>query len=736
VNDRFSSGFPSAPVANTSPDFIGAGLDWSGVGWASNNARKSFALISPQHYLVARHFGGAATVVFNDASSNNLSASQSTVTPTNFGMILNGNPDLSVGKLAQSLPRTRIPARYPVIDLNSSSSSNTFSNYAGQQMVLYGHGGLGTINSPRLHSTQILTFLTTITEAHRPLLSTREIIPKTDTSDEIVLEGLEDQDSGGPSFILWTSPAGSREPALVGNHAAVNDTRNFDNFLGTFEVINRLGEMLRPDGRALRVAGNPAGTWEGGGESPLSPSNLSSNQNWDGVYSDQYVRFNAAETDYPSPLVNQNMALRGLYFLPTASTTDSFTFTGTNVLTIGRGGVVNYDNSPQLFNAPLRLGADQVWHPGPGGVTAANLNTNGFLLEMDQESTLTFTGAVTGTGGLAVGRGLMILQGNSTYTGDTWVHEGELRVNGSISASPNVRTGPGGVLTGTGAVANIRGAGTVRPHPGTLTATQAIPAEGLNFSFTFPSQTLAGNPALRLSGATPFSASLSASNLVEILFEAGPLVAGQTYRGGFFTDASSNFIGSIENAEWVFQVMDSGGPVSVPEGLEILLSTESAQLDTGGIPVDGQVLVLSVISTDEPAPYDTWADSAFPDGTPEEDKDPLASANDIGLINLLAYAHRIDPVNPDITRFPFALMDEGDFVLRFRRNSSASDLNFLVDSTLSLFPADWQPVAAVPEIVDPDTDNDEAAELVEVRLPVGTGHPALFLRVRVEQLDL
>ena len=32
-NNRFASGYPNNPVPNTSPSFIGAGYDWSGVGW-------------------------------------------------------------------------------------------------------------------------------------------------------------------------------------------------------------------------------------------------------------------------------------------------------------------------------------------------------------------------------------------------------------------------------------------------------------------------------------------------------------------------------------------------------------------------------------------------------------------------------------------------------------------------------------------------------------------------------
>ena len=64
VNDRFSSGFPTAPIANTDASFIGLPYDWSGVGWSATDGTKGFGFISPQHYLVARHYGGASTIRF------------------------------------------------------------------------------------------------------------------------------------------------------------------------------------------------------------------------------------------------------------------------------------------------------------------------------------------------------------------------------------------------------------------------------------------------------------------------------------------------------------------------------------------------------------------------------------------------------------------------------------------------------------------------------------------------
>lgn len=56
--DRFTSGFPTAPVANTAPAFTGSGLNLSGVGWRAADPRFGVTLITPQHFVTAAHVGG------------------------------------------------------------------------------------------------------------------------------------------------------------------------------------------------------------------------------------------------------------------------------------------------------------------------------------------------------------------------------------------------------------------------------------------------------------------------------------------------------------------------------------------------------------------------------------------------------------------------------------------------------------------------------------------------------
>ena len=219
--------------------------------------------------------------------------------------------------------------------------------------------------------------------------------------------------------------------------------------------MDAANNVMNPYGYALRVAGNPSSTWTGG--NPGQPNNMSHNQNWtsSGVPSDVYVLFDAGTSTYLGPLVDAITNLRGLYFKSTAGAGDGFTFGGTSTLTIGRGGITNYDNDRQTFTAPILLGSSQYWDGGAGGITVGAVNTNGRLLEVTGSGLNRLTGVVSGTGGLAVSGGTLEVTGQNTYSGDTWVHGGVLAVNniaGSGTGSGTVRVAQGGTLSGEGVV--------------------------------------------------------------------------------------------------------------------------------------------------------------------------------------------------------------------------------------------------------------------------------------------
>lgn len=561
VNDRFTSGFPTAPVPNTSGSFVGSAYDWSGVGWSTTDGTKGFGFLSPRHYLVASHYSGATNVRLATGSGL-VTVTQQSVTNTGYGLTLNGTPDLSLGRLNASLAGTAAIARYGVLDLYATSSADVPSAYANQPVLVYGRGTSGT-TSPRIASSSVFSASTTLYESP----NNGYMITKTTNYT------LQVGDSGSPAFIAWANPNGGSELTIIGNNAAVDtpNGNNLQNFIARTGIMSQLNTLMTPDGYALRMVGNVSGTWIGGSGSPAQGDDLSRGGNWSGgsVPSDLYVLFNGTSSSVRAVDVKAATNLRGLAFKSTGTSGDGFTFSGANTLTIGRGGVTNYDTDRQTITAPVTLGDHQYWDVGAGGVTVGGINTNGKLLEIACSGTTRITGAVSGSGGLALSGSRLELTGSSTYTGATWVHAGTLIVDGNAVASSGFTVGATATLGGSGSVAAIGGAGTVAPgnSPGILAAPSVDGSAGLDFAFEFTGTgapaygtgTASVNDVLRLTGTAPFVQSLTAANAIDVFFNVPGLTANTVFRGGFFTDRDVAFLGSIQNASFRYYAFDPSG---------------------------------------------------------------------------------------------------------------------------------------------------------------------------------
>lgn len=554
ANDRFQGGYPGAPVLNTNLSFVGSGYDWSGVGWASTDATKSFGFLSPLHYLVARHYGGSATINIFGGDGQLHSVTQSSVTDTGHGVVFSGQTvgDLSLGKLASPVSASWDMARYAVLDLNSTSSINT--TYNGQPLLVYGRGGNGT-QSTRVGAAAVSS--TVLSGANSYITTNRTNVQ------------LETGDSGSPTFIGWTNPNGGKELTILGNNAAIDASNNYMNYLGNSVVINQLNAMMTVDGYALRIAGNPSQTWKGNAGG--TGSDLARSQNWSGsaVPTDLFALFDASTTTYRAINVNTNTNIRGLYFKATATAGDAFSFSGSSSLTIGRGGLTNYDEAGQAFTSTVVLGDHQYWDVGVGGVTLAGLNTNGKLLEISGEGNATITGQISGSGGIALSGNLLVLSGNSTYTGRTWVHTGVLEVDGDITSSSGVALDAGASISGHGFAGTVSGPGSVDPgnSPGILTVASLDTSSGMDFNFEFTgaespeyaNASASVNDVLRITGAEPFSQSLTDSNTVSVFLNIVSLHFGSTFRGGFFTDNDAAFFDRIESAAFLYYLADPSG---------------------------------------------------------------------------------------------------------------------------------------------------------------------------------
>jgi hypothetical protein len=91
----------------------------------------------------------------------------------------------------------------------------------------------------------------------------------------------------------------------------------------------------------------------------------------------------------------------------------------------------------------------------------------------------------------------------------------------------------------------------------------------MDFAFEFtqsgdPAWSLAaasGNDVLRLTAATPFLAELTAANTVAVFLNLVAPTLGQSFRGGFFTDADADFLPRIAGASYLFHLADEGGGI-------------------------------------------------------------------------------------------------------------------------------------------------------------------------------
>lgn len=131
-HERFSSGFPLAPVRNDS--FFLSDLDFSGVGWVRDASFKvNLTMISPQHFVGAAHtrFRPGLTVDFlsrlGELKSYTVSAVH-TIPKADAG----GNTDLFIGTLSAPIPVADEIGFYPLLRLPQES------DYEQLPAIVYG----------------------------------------------------------------------------------------------------------------------------------------------------------------------------------------------------------------------------------------------------------------------------------------------------------------------------------------------------------------------------------------------------------------------------------------------------------------------------------------------------------------------------------------------------------------------------------------------------------------------
>ena len=134
--------------------------------------------------------------------------------------------------------------------------------------------------------------------------------------------------------------------------------------------------------------------------------------------------------------------------------------------------------------------------------------------------------------------------------------------------------------------------------------------------------------------------------------------------------------------------------------------------------------------------YSAWARRVFTD--PNSLNDPAISgpmampAND-GVSNLIKYALALDPMVPASGKLPIVTPQQGHLTLTYRKNKTADDVTYTVQSSDSLSDNSWSPATTVLSEYDP-TPGGGSYWLVTVQdAALVTEKPARFMRLRVSQ---
>jgi autotransporter-associated beta strand protein len=425
-HNRFSSGYPTAPVANTDADFIGLGYDWSGVGWSATNSSQSVVLLGPQHFLYANHYPPSATLQFCSSDGELKSYDVQTLSGS---LGPSTTSDLAVGVLSEPIPSTDNVTYYSILFLGYSPAS-----YYDYDLYVYGFTariGIGSIDS----------VVNGITTKDGVFHSGYYFGYPFDTTTPD-LATLQTGDSGSPSFLYDDA---TKQLYIAGAHFATSSTEGYDSALPL--MLKYVNAYMAQTGYLPYVYTPVTAAWTGasssswGGGSNWSPSQVPLDVLSGGdVMSCASVLFDGAATTRLSINLNGNRTVTSITFAA-ADGANAFTISqgSSGTLTIGEAGITNNDDEVQTFNCPIKLRSSQRWDVGQGGLlVGGSINTGtDNLLVIEGEGNVTLSGAISGSGGIAKhGSGTLTL-GNSSnsYTGTTWIIAGILAL-GNNAAIP------------------------------------------------------------------------------------------------------------------------------------------------------------------------------------------------------------------------------------------------------------------------------------------------------------
>lgn len=214
LHDRFASGYPTTPVVNSSAGYVGAGYDFSGIGWSTTETQKSITMINDQYFVYSGHYPIGSTVSFLGSDSQVYTYTVDTsysFAPT--GELSDALGDLRIGRLTTSVSPTI--ASYAIFD------SSDYDDFSGLPLLVYGHGSGG---SPRI-GTNISEGLVDV-EVETGVFKKGLVWDQDPALGEALLES---GDSGSPTFAIYNG-----QLVLLGTHYGVGGTTSVDDLLALY----------------------------------------------------------------------------------------------------------------------------------------------------------------------------------------------------------------------------------------------------------------------------------------------------------------------------------------------------------------------------------------------------------------------------------------------------------------------------------------------------------------------
>jgi hypothetical protein len=258
--DRFASGFPTAPVPNTSPTFTGSGFDLSGVGWFSiGSTFFSVGMVSERHFIAAAHSppGPGTQINFLDPTTNvihtyTVQGGQRPVTQfvNSQGQLQTFPSDVFLGTLTAPIPASDHIGFFPV----AGGADNSF---VGFPTLNYGQNpAYGAGNQLHLGRNNVQLVTTTSFDGPNPVNEATRVFAydwtPTNPGEFYLIGG----DSGAPSLINL----GGRLTMLGGHYGVSNVTtmpnpgdQSVDTFLPFY--ISQLNALMAQDTDATHPNG-------------------------------------------------------------------------------------------------------------------------------------------------------------------------------------------------------------------------------------------------------------------------------------------------------------------------------------------------------------------------------------------------------------------------------------------------------------------------------------------------